>query len=140
MTAAATAADRLARCLRRMRVLIGLALVRCIGIGLVAGRLIRGARPAARGLARDQPGRVRVERLLGRLRVRVGTLLRLADLDDVLLLTVAAATREAVAPATLLRCGRILIGRAAVRRICVGLVAGVLRRRARAGDSEVRAE
>src|SRR5436190_3254433 len=93
-----------------MRVLIGLALVRCIGVGLVAGRLVRGARPAARGLARDQPGRVRVERLLGRLRVRVGTLLRLADLDDVLLLTVAAATREAVAPATLLRDRRITRG------------------------------
>src|SRR5436190_1937738 len=120
-----------------MRVLIGLALVRCIGIGLVAGRLIRGARPAARGLARDQPGRVRVERLLGRLRVRVGTLLRLADLDDVLLLTVAAAAREAVAAAAGLRGSRDVLGGGVVRRIGIGLVAGRLIRRARARAAQL---
>src|SRR5947207_1658103 len=74
---------------------------------------------------------VRVDGLLGRPRVRVGILLRLTDLLDVLLLTVAAAAREAVAVAGGLGRLRVLIGLAVVRRIRVGLVAGVLGGRAR---------
>src|SRR6266576_1278148 len=130
-TAAARPAAGAAGRLGRLCVLIGLALVRCVGIGLVAGRLVGGAGAAARRLARDLLGHVGVERLLRCLGVPVGVLLRLADLDDVLLLTIPAATRPALAVATALRGVRVLIGLAAVRRIRVRLVADVLRRRAR---------
>src|SRR5262249_61903159 len=93
-------------------------------------------RLGAAGAGTASEGRLRgvcVDGVLLRRRVRVGVLLRLADLDHVLLLTIAAAAREALAAAALLRRGCVLIGLAVVRRISVGLVVGVLVRRARAG-------
>src|SRR5204862_424683 len=74
------------------------------------------------------------------LRVRIGVLLRLADLEHVLLLAIAAAAGEARAVATLLRRGCVLIGRALVRRIGIGLVVGRLVRRARSRDAQLVAQ
>src|SRR5204862_4705849 len=103
VAAAAGEAAGAATGLRRRRVLIGRALVRRISIGLVTGRLIRRARArAAQLVTQDRHRRVCVLRTLLRGRIRIGILLRLADLDDVLLLTVAAAAREAVARAGVL--------------------------------------
>src|SRR4051812_15968217 len=93
MTAATAAALRLAGRLRGLRVLTRLALVRCLGLGLVGGLLVPRARPTARGVARDRAGHVPIEALLSRLRVRAGALLVLADLEAVLLLPIAAAPR-----------------------------------------------
>src|SRR5204863_823 len=105
--------------------------------GLVAGVLGGRARTDARVTADDQRRGVRIQRLLLRSRVRVGVLLRLADLDHVLLLAVAAAARVARAGAALLRRGRVLVRRALVRCIGVGLVAGRLIRRARARTAQL---
>src|SRR5204862_7886725 len=122
VAAAASEARGVAGGLGRGRVLIGRALVRRIRVGLVAGVLRRRARAGARVAAGRQNRRVRVDGVLLGLRVRIGVLLRLADLDHVLLLAIAAAAGEARAVATLLRRGCVLIGRALVRRIGIGLV------------------
>src|SRR5512133_3161257 len=113
-----------------MSVLLCLAVVRSVGIGLVANRLVRGARTAPRRLTENRLGRIGVEGLLLRERVRVGVLPRLADLDDVLLLAVATTAGPAPDVAAALRGLRVLVGLAAVRRISVRLVARVLLRRA----------
>ena len=122
----------LAAGLGRGCVLVGLALVRRISVGAVARRLVRRARAGtAQARPQDRLRRVRVDRILLGLRVRIGVLLRLADLDDVLLLAVAATTRPARAVAGDLRRRSALIGVALVGRVGICLIAGVLLRRAR---------
>src|SRR5262249_58408184 len=113
--------------LGRRGVWIGLARVRRRGIGLFVSRLIRRARAGTAQLAaQDGNRRIGIDSGLLGIGVRIGVLLRLADLDHVLLLAVTAAAREALSASTLLRRGCVLVGLAPVRRIGVGLVAGRL--------------
>src|SRR5262249_57098986 len=89
--------------LGRSGVLMGLARVRRIGIGLVVSRLICRARAGtAQLVAQDGNRRIGIDSGLLGIGVRIGVLLRLADLDHVLLLAVPAAAREALAASRLL--------------------------------------
>src|SRR5262249_37172882 len=135
--AATREAARATARLRRGCVLIGLAVVRGIGVGVVARRLIRRARTTAHAVSSDADGNVRVDRVLLCLRIRVGVLLGLRRLIDVLLLTIAAAARVTAARAARLGGRCILVGLAAVRRVSVCLVAHILCRRARAAQHAV---
>src|SRR5262249_57335782 len=92
------------------RVLLVFPFVRRTSSGLFPRRLTRGARArAAQSVTQDRHRRVRVLRVLLCGCVPVGVLLRLPDLDDVLLLPVPAAAREAVAVTGGLGCPRGLI-------------------------------
>src|SRR5262249_57716297 len=118
--------------LGRRRVLTGLARVRRIGVRRVAGVLGGRAGSAARIPTDHQHRRVAVHGVLLGFGVRVSVLLRLADLEHVLLLAVATAPEPAGTVAGRLRRGRALTGLALLLRIGVGLVTRRLIRRARA--------
>ena len=106
LLAVATAAGRAAGAaagLRGVRGLIGLAVVRCIGIGTVVRRLGGRARTANHVISGDADGNVGVDCVLLGLSVGAGVLLRLGILRHVLLLAVAAAAGLAAGAAARLR-------------------------------------
>src|SRR5262249_5192000 len=81
----------------------------------VSARSLEGPHPPVPGrLSVDIDGRVSVDRLLLRLRVRAAALLRLAALDHALLLTLSTAAGPAPAVTGGLRRSRVLIGLALV--------------------------
>src|SRR6266516_2910696 len=112
--------------LRGGRVLVGAALVRCIGVRLVADVLVRRARTAVHVASGKADGNIGVDGVLLGRGIRVRGLLRLRVLDHVLLLAVAATAGRAATAAARLRGVRRLVGVALVRSIRGGLVRGRL--------------
>src|SRR5207248_8589434 len=135
LAAATRPAQGVLQLLDRIGDLLGLALVRCIGVGIVVRRLSGRARIAlARLLAGDRRRSIRVQGVLLRPRIGVGVLLGQRELEHVLLLPVATTAGPAAGAPTNLRGSRVLLGLAVVARIRNGVVVCRLRRRARAAD------